>query len=93
MKQNPYVCGDNHCVLLLPHVPKGQGTNGGCRCFPLQSDPETRMRVRKGIRWLAHRLAMAETFLDQGFDIVNSHVEGAHGDWLDRVCRYELGDD
>lgn len=56
MKQNPYRCSDNACILLVPGVPKGMGTNGGCRCLPNHMDPNTRVRVRKGIRWLAEQV-------------------------------------
>ena len=55
MKQNPYACGDGGCVLLVPGVPVGMHTNAGCRCIPLKMTPNERVRLRKGIRWLAER--------------------------------------
>ena len=55
-QQNPHACGDGGCVLLVPGVPVGMHTNGGCRCLPLHGDPMTRVRVRKGIRWLTERV-------------------------------------
>lgn len=53
--QNPYACGDGGCVLLVPGIPRGQHTNAGCRCIPLRMTPDERVRLRKGIRWLAER--------------------------------------
>ena len=60
MNQNPYACGDGGCVLLVPGVPVGMHTNGGCRCIPLKMTPNERHRLRKGIRWLAERLSEGE---------------------------------
>ena len=55
-EQNPHACGDGACVLLVPGVPVGMHTNGGCRCIPLRMTPTKRVRLRKGIRWLAERV-------------------------------------
>lgn len=55
MTQNPYACGDGGCVLLVPGIPKGPHTNAGCRCIPLRMTPDERVRLRKGIRWLAEQ--------------------------------------
>lgn len=55
--QNPHACGDGACVLLVPGVPRGMGTNAGCRCLAPRSTPEQRARVRSGIRWLASAAA------------------------------------
>lgn len=57
--QNPHACGDGGCVLLVPGVPVGMHTNGGCRCLMLRTTPDQRVRVRLGIRWLAERVAAA----------------------------------
>lgn len=53
--QNPHWCGDGGCVLLVPGQPVGMHGNAGCRCLtrPAMEDPNTRVRVRKGIRYLA----------------------------------------
>lgn len=58
-EQNPYCCGDTGCVLAVPGAPRGVGTNAGCRCLV---DPKgsRRVRVSRGIRWLAESLAAAE---------------------------------
>lgn len=55
-EQNPFACTDNGCVLKVPGIP-GQGTNGGCRCLVDCKEPDTRLRVRNGIRWLAQQRA------------------------------------
>lgn len=55
--QNPYNCGDGGCVLRLPGVRVGMHTNAGCRCIPLHMSPDERVRLRKGILWLAERAA------------------------------------
>ena len=57
--QNPYTCTDSACVLMVPGAFRGMRTNGGCKCLSERADPETRHRVRKGIRWLAERLSDA----------------------------------
>lgn len=82
---NPYACGDGGCVLNVPGKPVGMHTNGGCRCLPNHLDPETRTRVRNGIRWLAERAAKMEALVDEGFTIVNDHLPYSHEYWLDRV--------
>ena len=51
--QNPFVCSDGACVLLIPGVYRGMHTNAGCRCLAECRDPNERARVRNGIRWLA----------------------------------------
>lgn len=58
-EQNPHRCSDGGCILLVPGAPVGMSTNGGCRCL---KDPvgATRVRVRKGIRWLAERVGGEE---------------------------------
>ena len=85
MKQNPYACGDGGCVLLVPGVPVGMHTNGGCRCIPLKMTPDERVRLRKGVRWLAERLSKTDSLLDEGHTIVNDHLSFSYGDWLSRV--------
>jgi hypothetical protein len=62
-EQNPHRCSDNGCVMLVPGVPKGVGTNGGCKCLASLDAPESRGRVRRGIRWLAERAAALEAAL------------------------------
>jgi len=57
-KQNPHACSDGGCVLLVPGVPVGMRTNGGCRCIGQRMGPDERVRVRGGIRWLAERAAL-----------------------------------
>jgi len=64
MKQNPYACGDGGCVLLVPGVPVGMHTNAGCRCIPLKMTPNERVRLRKGIRWLAERCGEVNAKMD-----------------------------
>jgi len=61
-ENNPHACGDHGCVLLVPSIPHGMGTNAGCRCLPLRDplDRETRQRVIRGIRWLTTRIADRE---------------------------------
>lgn len=42
-------CGDSSCYLYMPEMgPRGQTTNGGCRCF--ESTGEDRMRLRQVVR-------------------------------------------
>jgi hypothetical protein len=53
---NPFWCGDGGCILLVPGVPVGQHTNGGCRCLGSRLDPKQRVRVRSGINWLRQRI-------------------------------------
>jgi len=53
---NPFRCGAGTCILLVPGVPVGQHTNGGCRCLGNRLEPKTRVRVRSGILWLRQRL-------------------------------------
>ena len=84
MKQNPHACSDGACVLLVPGAPKGQITNGGCRCLPNHMDPDTRVRVRKGIYWLAKRLATMEPLVEEATDIVSTISHG-HDVFLDAV--------
>ena len=84
MKQNPYSCGDGGCVLRV-HGLSRQHTNAGCRCIPLKMTPNERVRLRKGIRWLAERLAKTDDLLDEGHTIVNDHLSASYGDWLSRV--------
>jgi hypothetical protein len=60
LKQNPYTCGDGGCVLRVPGAPTGMHTNAGCRCLMTRMDPDRRVRVRKGIRWLTERVAELE---------------------------------
>lgn len=85
MKQNPYACGDGGCVLLVPGVPVGMHTNAGCRCITRKTTPNERVRLRKGIRWLAERLSKTDSLLDEGHAIVNDHLSASYGDWLSRV--------
>ena len=59
--QNPHACGDGGCVLLVPGVPVGMHTNGGCRCMPLKTTPNDRVKFRKGIRWLAEEIERLTT--------------------------------
>lgn len=54
-EQNPHCCGDGGCVLAVPGIPRRMHTNGGCRCLSARMAPDERVRVRKGIRWLAER--------------------------------------
>ena len=54
-EQNPYWCGDGCCILLVPGRRVGMHTNGGCRCLR-DHDPQTRIRVKAGVRWLGERL-------------------------------------
>lgn len=69
-EQNPHACSDGCCVLLVPGVPVGMHTNGGCRCLSLRMTPNTRVRVRQGIRWLAERVpgAVAPTYERHSFE-------------------------
>lgn len=85
MKQNPYACGDGGCVLLVPGVPVGMHTNGGCRCIPLNMTPNERVRLREGIRWLAERLSKTDSLLDEGHTIVSDNLLQGYGDWMSRV--------
>lgn len=57
--QNPYTCGDGGCVLRVPSAPTGMHTNAGCRCLMNPMAPDRRVRVRKGISWLAQNLDSA----------------------------------
>jgi len=84
VKQNPYSCGDGGCVLRVPGL-SGQHTNAGCRCIPLKMTPNEHVRLRKGIRWLAERLAKTDDLLDEGHTIVNDHLGWSWPDWLGRV--------
>jgi len=90
MKQNPYACGDGGCVLLVPGVPVGMHTNAGCRCIPLKMTPNERVRLRKGIRWLAERLSKTDSLLDEGHSIVSDNLLHGYEDWMFRV---EAADD
>jgi len=89
MKQNPYACGDGGCVLLVPGVPVGMHTNAGCRCIPLKMTPDERVRLRKGIRWLAGRLSKTDSLLDEGHTIVSDNLLQGYGDWMSRVGEHD----
>lgn len=56
-EQNPHWCGDTCCILLVPGLPVPTGTNDDCQCLSDSMDPDDYTRVRKGIRWLADRVA------------------------------------
>jgi hypothetical protein len=47
--------------------------------------PDERVRLRKGVRWLAERLSKTDSLLDEGHTIVNDHLSFSYGDWLSRV--------
>jgi hypothetical protein len=46
-------------------------TNGGCRCIPLKMTPDERVRLRKGIQWLAERVARKSVVVAQRIDTIN----------------------
>jgi len=59
--QNPHRCSDNACVLLVPGVHRGMGTNGGCRCLHHRMTPNDVVKTRKGVRWLADEVERLTT--------------------------------
>ena len=62
--QNPHRCFDGACVLLVPGTTRGMGTNGGCRCMPLKTTPNERVKLRAGVRWLAEEVERLRGELD-----------------------------
>jgi hypothetical protein len=78
-EQNPHACGDGGCVLLVPGIPVGMHTNGGCRCMPLKTTPNDRVKFRAGIRWLAERAAGAPEVLTNCFTCSHDRVAAEDG--------------
>jgi hypothetical protein len=70
-EQNPYACSDGGCVLRVPGTPVGMSTNAGCRCIPLRMTPDERVRLRRGIEWLAERAARNSVVVAQRIDVIN----------------------
>jgi hypothetical protein len=91
MKQNPFACPSNSCVLRLPNV-SITDYHGTCECLDnlsLHLEAEisnliNRNTVRQGIRWLIARSQQYEQATEAAYDIINTHLEGETV-WLEQV--------
>ena len=53
-------CGDHSCMF---DKPRGQGTNGGCRCLHSMTDRRANLRVRRAVAGLRARVQELEAHL------------------------------
>lgn len=61
-------CGDNSCLIQRP---KGQATNGGCRCFDNITDRNERLKLKR-----AFLLTRTQKLSETSFKILCASLVG-----------------
>ena len=65
-------CGDHSCMF---DKPRGQGTNGGCRCLHSMTDRRANLRVHRAVARLRARVAKLEAERDHANMVADAAIE------------------